>query len=229
MIYGYIRVSTSSQTTENQKIQIKNYCREKRLRKVQWIAETISGTKEPSKRKLGDLLTQVKEGDIIVCTEISRLGRSMIMIMNVLEECIQKKAKVIAIKENFQLDNSIACKALMFAFGLSAEIERTLISERTKAGLERARKNGKRIGRQKGEKPHRFKLTPYKAKIKRYIKEGHTIYSMAKEFGVKWITMKNFVTVNINVKPLPPLTECPKKHGHPSYREVQYFKTHNIV
>ena len=117
---------------------------------------------------------------------------------------------MIAIKENFELDDSIACKALMFAFGLSAEIERTLISERTKAGLERARKKGKRIGRQKGEKPHRFKLTPYKSKIKRYLKEGRSINSMAVEFGVRWKTMKDFVTVNIKVKPLPPLTAEPK-------------------
>lgn len=226
MLYGYIRVSTGTQTVENQKIQIKKYCKEKRLHNIIWIAETISGTKEPSKRKLGDLLENVKQGDIIICTEISRLGRSMIMVMNVFEECIRKKVLVIAIKENFRLDDSIACKALMFAFGLSAEIERTLISERTKAGLERARKKGKRIGRQKGEKPHYFKLTPYKTQIRRYIKEGRTINSMAKEFGVRWKTMKDFVTVNIKIKPLPPLTEKPKKHGHPTRREIEWFKKH---
>ena len=101
----------------------------------------------------------------------------MIMIMNVLDECLRKDVKVMAIKENFILDNSIACKALMFAFGLSAEIERSLISERTKAGLERARKRGKRIGRMKGEKPTRYKLTPYKSKIKKYIYKNNTFYS----------------------------------------------------
>ena len=226
MIYGYIRVSTSSQTVENQKLQIKKYCKEKRLRNIIWISETISGTKNPEKRKLGDLLKTVCNGDIIIVTEISRLGRSMMMIMNVLDNCLNNNVKVIAIKENFTLDNSIACKALMFAFGLSAEIERTLISERTKAGLERARKRGKKIGRSLGEKPHRFKLTPYKNKIKRYLKEGRSINSMAKEFGVKWQTMKEFCSVNIKIKPLPPLTEEPKKHGHPSYREKEYFRKH---
>lgn len=226
MNYGYIRVSTGTQTTENQKIQIRKYCAEKRLRHIVWYSETISGTKQPEKRKLGQLLGVVKAGDTIVCTEISRLGRSMIMIMNVLDLCLKRNVKVIAIKENFILDDSISCKALMFAFGLSAEIERTLISERTKAGLERARKKGKRIGRQKGEKPHRFKLTPFKNKIKRYIKEGRTINSMAKEFGVRWQTMKNFCSVNIYIKPLPPLTEEPRKHGHPSYREIEWFKKH---
>ena len=224
MIYGYIRVSTSSQTVENQKIQIKKYCKEKRLHNIIWYSETISGTKQPEKRALGKLLKDVKEKDIIIVTEVSRLGRSMMMIMNVLDDCLNKNVKVIAIKENFILDNSIACKALMFAFGLSAEIERTLISERTKAGLERARKRGKRIGRSVGEKPHRFKLSPYKSKIKKYIKEGRSINSMAKEFGVKWQTMKNYCTVNIKIKPLPPLIEEPKKHGHPTYRELDYFK-----
>ena len=151
MLYGYIRVSTSCQTTENQKIQIKKYCKEKRLHNIVWYSETISGTKQPDKRELGKLLQGIKSGDIIIVTEISRLGRSMMMIMNVLDYCLKKNVKVIAIKENFILDNSIACKALMFAFGLSAEIERTLISERTKAGLERARKRGKQIGRKSGE------------------------------------------------------------------------------
>ena len=227
MIYGYIRVSTSSQTTENQKIQIKKYCKDKKLRNIQWYSETISGTIAPEKRKLGDLLETVKAGDYVICTEISRLGRSMMMIMNVLDEFLEKKVKVIAIKENFILDDSIACKALMFAFGLSATIEANLISERTKMGLQRARLKGKRIGRQAGEKPHYFKLTPHKTKIRQYLKEGRSIYSMAKEFNVTWLTMKNFCTTNIYIKPLPPLTSEPKRHGHPTRREIEWFKKHD--
>ncbi len=226
MNYGYIRVSTSSQTTENQKMQIKKYCKEKKLHNIQWYAEIISGNKALDKRKLGDLLHIIAEGDCIIVTEVSRLGRSMMMIMNVLDECLKKKVKVIAIKENFMLDDSIACKALMFAFALTAEIERQLISERTKAGLERARKRGKKIGRQKGEKPHWFKLSPYKSKIKDYMKAGRSINSMAKEFGVMWKTMHDYCTVNIKIKPLPPLTTEPKKHGHPTKREEKWFKTH---
>jgi len=77
MIYGYIRVSTNGQTVENQKLAIKNYCRVRRLRNVQWVSETISGTKKPEKRKLGKLLEIVKEDDLIVVTELSRLGRSL--------------------------------------------------------------------------------------------------------------------------------------------------------
>ena len=226
MTYGYIRVSTETQTTENQKMQIEKYCNERRLKKISWYSETISGTKTPDKRKLGELLKQVKEGDTIIVTELSRLGRSLLMIMNVLDDCLNRKIKVIAIKESFTLDNSIGCKALMFAFGLSAEIERTLISERTKAGLERAKARGKPVGRQVGQKPRNFKLSPYKAEIKNYMKQGKSINSMAKLYNVRWETMRDFCRVNIYVKPKPPLKSAPKKHGHPSQREIEWFNTH---
>lgn len=227
MIYGYVRVSTSLQMVENQKLQIKQYCKDNKLRNVKWFCETASGMTEPNKRKLGELLKIVKENDIIICTEVSRLGRSMMMIMNELDLCLQKKVKVIAIKENFILDDSIASKALMFAFGLSADIERACISERTRAGLQRAKLKGKRIGRQKGEKPHYFKLTPYKRKIRQYLKEGRSINSMANEFGVRWKTMNDFCKVNIKIKPLPPLTTEPKRHGHPTRREIDWFRKHD--
>lgn len=223
MTYGYIRVSTESQTVENQRMQIKKVCKGK----ITWYSETISGTKEPDKRKLGELLKTANEGDTIIVTELSRLGRSLMMIMKVLDDCLKRGVKVMAIKENFTLDNSICCKALMFAFGMSAEVERQLISERTKAGLERARRNGKRIGRQTGEKPRYFKLTPHKDKIKRYMKEGRSLNSMAREFGVNWVTMKNFCTVNIFVQPLPPLIKAPKKHGHLTHQEKEWFNTHD--
>ena len=226
MIYGYVRVSTSLQMVENQKLQIKQYCKDNKFRNIKWFCETASGMTEPNKRKLGELLKIVKEGDIIICTEVSRLGRSMMMIMNELDLCLQKKVKVIAIKENFILDDSIASKALMFAFGLSADIERACISERTRAGLQRARLKGKRIGRQKGEKPHYYKLTPYKRKIRQYLKEGRSINSMAKEFNVKWKTMNDFCKTNIYIKPLPPLTVEPKRHGHPTKRELDWFRKH---
>lgn len=226
MIYGYIRVSTDTQTVENQKLAIKGYAKYHRLHNIVWVAETISGIKQPEKRKLGDIIEKAVAGDVIIITELSRLGRSLMMILNVLELLLDKGVKVIAIKEGYELGDNIQSKVLAFAFGLSAELERTLLSERTKLGLERARKNGKRIGRQPGEKPTRYKLTPHRTKIRRYIKEGRTINSMAEEFSVSWLTMKNFVTVNINAKPLPKLTEQPVKHGHPTYRESEWFRKH---
>lgn len=151
MIYAYIRVSTNYQTVQNQKIAIKNYAKYHRLHNIVWVAETISGTKIPEKRKLGELISNVNKNDIIIVTELSRLGRSLMMILNVLQELLDKGVKVIAIKEGYELGDNIQSKVLAFAFGLSAEIERTLLSERTKQGLERARKQGKQIGRKKGK------------------------------------------------------------------------------
>ena len=226
MTHGYIRVSTDTQTVENQKVAITEYVKCYRLGKIEWTSETISGTKQPEKRKLGGLLDKLQEGDTLIITELSRLGRSMTMILNVLQQLLEKSVKVIAIKEGYELGDNLQSKVLAFAFGLSAEIERTLISERTKQGLERARQQGKRIGRQPGEKIRNYKLTPHKEVIKRYIKEGRTVNSMADEFGVSWLTMKTFVTTNIHAKPLPPLKREPKRHGHPTYRELEYFKNH---
>lgn len=227
MVYGYVRVSTPVQSPMNQKLQIKQYCEQNKLRKIKWFVEICSGTIEPSKRKLNELFQIAHKGDVIVCTELSRLGRSMMMIMNELDYCLKREIRVIAIKENFTLDDSIGCKALMFAFGLSADVELSCLRERTKAGIERARLKGKRIGRQQGETPHWFKLSPYRLKIKRYMKEGRSINSMAKEFGVTWQTMNNYCKKNINVKPLAPLTSEPKKHGHPTRREIEWFRKHD--
>lgn len=196
MVYGYLRVSTNVQTADNQKLQIRKYCKEKHLRNIKWISETISGTVSPDKRKLGELLNVAQKGDIIVCTELSRLGRSLLMIMNELDLCLSKKVQVVAIKENFILDNSIACKALMFAFGLSAEIERQLISERTKMALERVRVQGKHIGRRKGQKPKKYKLTGKCAYIKRERANGKSKRSLAIELNVSWVTLNRFMIAN---------------------------------
>ena len=227
MIYGYVRCSTRGQSIESQKLAIKNYCKFHRLRKIQWISETISGTKQPEKRKLGDLLKSAAENDVIIITELSRLGRSLMMILDVLQILLEKKVKVIAIKEGYELGDNIQSKVLAFAFGLSAELERTLLSERTKLGLEKARKQGKQIGRRKGQKPNFYKLTPYRYKIRKWLKEGRSKRSIAKECGVTWCTLDRFIKNHLYDKPPKPLVERPKKHGHPTVLERKYFERNN--
>ena len=182
MIYGYIRVSTNKQTLQNQKLAIKEYAKYHRLHKIQWISETISGTKNPEKRKLGSLLNIVEKGDVIIITELSRLGRSLMMILSVLQQLLEKGVKVIAIKEGYELGDNIQSKVLAFAFGLSAEVERNLLSERTKLGLERARKQGKQIGRRKGQKPKKYKLTGKAAYIKRERLSGRSKGHLLKNY-----------------------------------------------
>ena len=132
MIYGYIRVSSDKQTVENQRFEINKFYETQNIVINDWIEETISGTKNYTKRQLGNLLKKVGKDDIIICSELSRLGRNLFMIMEILNICMTKECRVWTIKDNYRLGDDIQSKVLAFAFGLSAEIERNLISQRTK-------------------------------------------------------------------------------------------------
>ncbi|MCL2722559.1 MAG: recombinase family protein, partial [Treponema sp.] len=147
MIYGYIRVSTDKQTVENQRFEINEFCKKNGIKADKWIKETISGTKEPDERKLGGLLYNLQKGDILICSELSRLGRSLFMIMSILNVCMDKGVQVWTIKDNYRLGSDISSKVLAFAFGLSAEIERNLISQRTKEAMARIKAQGDHVGR----------------------------------------------------------------------------------
>ncbi len=150
MTYGYIRVSSDKQTVENQRFEINNFCKKQEIKIDGWIEETISGTKNYDKRKLGDLLNQVQKDDLIICAELSRLGRNLFMIMEILHICMNKECKVWTIKDNYRLGDDIQSKVLAFAFGLSAEIERNLISQRTKEALALRKAQGIKLGRKEG-------------------------------------------------------------------------------
>lgn len=161
MIYGYIRVSSDKQTVENQRFEINNFCEKNSLTIDGWIEETISGTKAYTKRQLGILLNKVQKDDLIICAELSRLGRNLFMIMEILNICMIKECKVWTIKDNYRLGEDIQSKVLAFAFGLSAEIERNLISQRTKEALARKKSEGVRLGRPAGKKTPLEKLKLY--------------------------------------------------------------------
>lgn len=150
MIYGYIRVSSDKQTVENQRFEINNFCKQRNLLVNDWIEETISGTKNYTKRQLGKLLKKAGKDDVIICSELSRLGRNLFMIMEILNICMAKECRVWTIKDNYRLGDDIQSKVLAFAFGLSAEIERNLISQRTKEALARKKAEGVILGRPKG-------------------------------------------------------------------------------
>jgi DNA invertase Pin-like site-specific DNA recombinase len=159
MIYGYIRVSTDKQTTENQRFEILKFAHGKKLTIDRWIEETISATKKLSDRKLGRLLETMREEDILIVTELSRLGRSLLEVMSILHTLMERQVKVFTTKERYELGNNISSKVLAFAFSLSAEIERSMISSRTKEALARKRSEGKRLGRPKGKLSSVTKLT----------------------------------------------------------------------
>lgn len=150
MYYGYIRVSSDKQTVENQRYEITRFCSENNIVVDGWIEETVSGTVNFSHRRLGSLLKRVKKGDTIICAEMSRLGRNLFMIMEILGFCMKKGCSVWTIKDRYRLGDDIQSKVLAFAFALSADIERSLISQRTKEALARKRAEGVKLGRPYG-------------------------------------------------------------------------------
>ena len=158
-----------------------------------WIEETISGTKDVEKRKLGALLSRMKKGDILICSELSRLGRNLRMIMAILNECMKNDIQVWTIKDNYRLGSDISSKVLAFAFGLSAEIERNLISQRTKEALARKKAEGVFIGRPKGSLSKKVKLTGKEKDIQKHIKQGMSQRQISEKLGVSKGTVNRFI------------------------------------
>lgn len=193
MTYGYIRVSTDKQTVENQRFEITKFCERNNLSVDGWIEETISGTKSYTKRELGKLLNKVKKDDLIICAELSRLGRNLFMIMEILNICMTKECRVWTIKDNYRLGDDIQSKVLAFAFGLSAEIERNLISQRTKEALARKRAMGIVPGCKKGAVHTKHKCDVYADEIQRLLDSGYSFSQIAKRIGVNRETVSKYV------------------------------------
>ena len=168
MNYAYIRVSTERQTVENQRFEITNFASSKDIQINKWIEETISSVERLDQRKFGKLLNKMKKGDQLIVTELSRMGRNLMQIMKILHDCMEKEIMVYTIKENYELGNNINSKVLAFAFGLSAEIERNLISQRTKEALARKRAEGVILGRPVGSKSAKTKLTGQEKRYRNY-------------------------------------------------------------
>lgn len=172
MIYGYIRVSTDKQTTENQKFEIEQFVSNQKITVNKWIMETISAGQDLEKRKLGKLLRKIKKDDIIITSELSRLGRNLLQVMSILHHYMNVEAQVWTIKDNYRLGRDIQSKVLAFAFGLSAEIEKQLISQRTKEALLHLRSEGRCLGRPKGSKNRELKLSGQESRIRQLLENG---------------------------------------------------------
>lgn len=152
MIYGYLRVSSDEQDVNSQKLGVDAFAKNKGWTIEEYITdEGVSGAKDPKKRNLGPLLKKLNAGDILIAAEISRLGRDLFMIMEILHHCMAVEAVVYTVKDNFVLGADIQSKVLAFAFGLSAEIERQMIAQRTKEGLRRRMLDGVLLGRPVGK------------------------------------------------------------------------------
>ena len=192
-IYAYIRVSSNKQTLEHQEFEIKKFAKIQNIRIDKWAEEKISSRKPLAKRQLGALLNKLKEDDILITSEISRLGRSLLEVMHILESCLNKNCQVWTIKENYRLGNDIQSKVMAFAFGISAEIERQLISERTKAALENVKASGKKLGRPFSAQSKKLKLSKNTKRIKDLLDQGISQYKISRIMDVQPITVSRFI------------------------------------
>lgn len=193
MVIGYIRVSTSKQSYAHMEREMKEYAAKNGLIIDKWVEETISSRKPLHKRKLGELLETMEEGSILIASEISRLGRSLMEVMEILQICLNKNCQVITIKENYHLGNDIQSQVLAFAFGLSAQIERQLISQRTQTAIDNKKAQGIKLGRPFGAESKRLKLSKNTKRIKDLLDKGVSKAQIARIMGVQKMTLRRFI------------------------------------
>lgn len=201
-VIGYMRVSTIEQDTQKNEAQILKFANSHDFGKVQFVSEKISGMKDWKNRKLFDVVQELQENDILIVPELSRLGRSIVNILELLKVLSDKKIKVYSVKENFQINgNDMQSKMMRTLLALFAEIERDLISERTKEGLAAARAKGKILGRPKGR--GKSKLDVHKEEIISLLKTGSKNNYIAKKYHCTPGNLTNWLKRNelTNVKP----------------------------
>ena len=188
---GYLRVSTADQYLDKNKADILYLANEKKLGTVEWVKEKASGKINWRKRKIAQVIDSLKEGDTILVSELSRLGRSMLECMEILSIALEKKITIYAVKGNWQLDQSIQSKIIAMAFSMAAEIERDLISQRTKEALAARKKQGVKLGRPKGT--GKSKLDQYKPEIEALLTNGATQKFIAQRYDATEATVSRWV------------------------------------
>ena len=192
MIIGYLRVSTEKQNPENQRDEIRRFAEEKSFVVDTWVVETVSGKQPYRKRKLGRRLRTMKRGDTLIVTEISRLSRSLTEIMTIMGSCLEKGICIYTTKERYTFDNSINSKVLCFAFGLVAEIERNLISMRTKEALALKRAEGLHLGRRAGSDVKMQVIRDNSARIDAMLAAGMPVTKICRKIGISRNTWYKF-------------------------------------
>jgi len=192
-ITAYLRVSTDGQDLNNQRYAILDYADRQGLRVDTWMEVKMSSRRTPKERRIDDLVDSMKPGDTIIVSELSRLGRSVGQIITLIDELVRKQVSVIVIKQGIVVNGKrdIATTTLITMLGLFAEIERELISERTRMGLAKARAEGKLIGRPKGSRSSH--LDDRLPEIQHFLAKGISRASIAKLLGVKWSSLQYYL------------------------------------
>lgn len=199
MIIGYLRVSTEKQNLCNQKEEISKFAVEKQFVIDKWVMETVSGKVDRKNRKLGSALGKMKKGDTMIVTEVSRLSRSLTDIMTIMGMCLKKGINIYTTKERYAFDDTINSKVLCFAFGLAAEIERNLISMRTKEALAVRRAEGVTLGRRKGSCVKMQHLQEYSTEIETLLSRGWSVSRICRHLKVSRTTFYKYIRQKENI------------------------------
>lgn len=219
MIYGYLRVSSDEQDVNSQKQGVEQFAKDKNWNIDKYITdEGVSGGKDPDKRNLGPLLQLLNKDDVIICSEISRLGRDLYMVMDILHYCMEKGCIIYTVKDKFVLGDDIQSKVLAFAFGLSAEIERQMIRQRTKEGLRLRMKLGVLVGRPIGRLSENVKLDAVKDKVIEQYNWGVPLRRLAENFNVD----RNTISRTLSRWGLTEKKDWQKKRRNETYKDEPY-------
>lgn len=193
MIVAYLRVSTAKQNLKNQRDEISRYAAQNGMEIDLWVSEVVSGKRQASGRKLGRTISKMKKGDTLIVSEVSRLSRTLTEIMAIMGKCLEKGVNIHTTKEKYRFDDSINSKILCFAFGLVAEIERNLISLRTKEALALRKQEGKVLGRRKGYAPKLELLLRNQALIEDMSSRGEKVSAICAKFSVSKDTYYKYI------------------------------------
>lgn len=189
---AYLRVSTDAQDTANQKHGILDYCNSVGLSNMTFVEDTASGKVHWRDRKLGEVIEHSGKGDVIVFAEISRIGRTALQVLEVLEHCSEREIDIHVAKQKMRLDGSLNSTITATVLGLAAQIEREFISTRTKEALAARKAKGLPIGRPKGE-ARNLKLDGRETEIRRYLRQGVSRASIARLLEVRENTLSAFI------------------------------------
>ena len=192
-VIAYIRKSTDKQSFEHQEYEIEQYAEKHNLKIDRWVEESISSRKELKKRQLGKLLEELQDGDILIATEISRLGRSLLEVMGILQTCLEKNCQVWTIKESYNLKNDLQSQLLAVVFSIGVSIERSLLSQRTKTALDAKKAAGIKLGRPFGAESKKLKLSKNTKRIRDLLDKKVPKAKIARIMGVQKITLRRFI------------------------------------
>jgi DNA invertase Pin-like site-specific DNA recombinase len=193
-VVGYLRVSTTNQDLEKNKADILKYANDNRLGNVEFVEEVVSGKVSWKKRRIKEVIDALAKDDWLIVAELSRLGRSMLEIMEIISEAKRKEINIYAIKNNWTLNGSIESKILLMVFSMASEIERDLISARTTEALRVRKASGMKLGRPKG--PGKSKLDEHKEEIVALLRDGVPKKRVAKKYGTSIVNLYNWIKKN---------------------------------